>query len=69
MDTPGLRTWAETLEGGFEGFNAKQPSGRVGTVDEIANAAVFIASDQASFINGATIPVDGAVHAILAAPV
>ncbi len=69
MDTPGLRTWAETLEGGFEGFNAKQPSGRVGTADEIANAAVFIASDQASFINGATIPVDGAVHAILAAPV
>ena len=69
MDTPGLRTWADTLPDGFEGFNAKQPSGRVGTAQEIAEAAVFLASPQASFINGATVPVDGAVHALLAAPV
>ncbi len=69
MDTPGLRQWTETLEGGFAGFNAKQPSGRCGTAEEIAKAAVFLASDNASFINGTTIPVDGAVHAILAAPV
>ena len=69
MDTPGLRQWAETLDGGYEAFNAKQPSGRCGTAEEIATAAVFLASDGASFINGATIPVDGAVHAILAAPV
>lgn len=69
MDTPGLRAWADTLDGGFEGFNAKQPSGRCGTAEEIAKAAVFLASDSASFINGNTIPVDGAVHAILAAPV
>ena len=69
MDTPGLRQWTETLEGGFDGFSAKQPSGRCGTAEEIARAAVFLASDGASFINGTTIPVDGAVHAILAAPV
>jgi len=69
MDTPGLRQWAETLDGGFEAFNARQPSGRCGTAEEIAKAAVFLASDGASFINGATVPVDGAVHAILAAPV
>ena len=69
MDTPGLRQWADTLEGGFDGFNAKQPTGRVGTAEEIAKAAAFLASDGASFINGATIPVDGAVHAMLAAPV
>lgn len=69
METPGLRTWADTLEGGFEGFAAKQPMGRCGHAEEIASAAVFLASDDASFINGNTIPVDGAVHAILAAPV
>lgn len=69
METPGLRTWADTLEGGFEGFAAKQPMGRCGHAEEIARAAVFLASDAASFINGNTIPVDGAVHAILAAPV
>lgn len=69
METPGLRTWADTLEGGFEGFSAKQPMGRCGTAEEIAKAAVFLASDAASFINGNTIPVDGAIHAILSAPV
>lgn len=69
MDTPGLRQWTETLEGGFEGFNSRQPSGRCGTAEEIAKAAVFMASDGASFINGTTLPVDGAVHAILAAPI
>ena len=69
MDTPGLRQWAETLDGGFEGFNAKQPSGRCGTSEEIAKVAAFLASDNASFVNGNTIAVDGAVHAILAAPV
>ncbi|MGC6511894.1 MAG: SDR family NAD(P)-dependent oxidoreductase [Parvibaculales bacterium] len=69
MDTPGLRMWAETLEGGLAGFNAKQPSGRVGTAEEIAEVAVFLSSHHARFINGATVPVDGAVHALLAAPV
>lgn len=33
--------------------------GRIGSADEIADAAVFLASDRASFINGAIIPVDG----------
>jgi len=33
--------------------------GRVGTVDEVASVIAFLASDSASFITGATIPVDG----------
>jgi NAD(P)-dependent dehydrogenase (short-subunit alcohol dehydrogenase family) len=35
------------------------PIGRLGQADEIANVASFLASDEASFIVGATIPVDG----------
>ena len=35
------------------------PAGRFGQVDEIANAAVWLASDSAGYISGAVIPVDG----------
>jgi 3-oxoacyl-[acyl-carrier protein] reductase len=35
------------------------PAGRFGQVDEIANAAVWLASDNAAYISGAVIPVDG----------
>jgi NAD(P)-dependent dehydrogenase (short-subunit alcohol dehydrogenase family) len=38
---------------------AKHPMGRIGRPDEVANAILFLASDEASFITGATLPVDG----------
>lgn len=68
MDTPGLRAWLETFPDGPARYGAQVPSGRLGTGDDIAQAAVFLASDAASYINGAVIPVDGAVHARLATP-
>ena len=36
-----------------------QPSGRMGTPEEVAKAVVWLCSDEASFINGAVLPVDG----------
>ncbi|MBO0865101.1 MAG: SDR family oxidoreductase, partial [Mycobacterium sp.] len=39
------------------------PMGRPGHVDEIASAAVFLASDMARYITGETIHVDGGTHA------
>lgn len=39
------------------------PIGRVGTTDDIAAMAMFLASDAASFITGAIIPVDGGTTA------
>jgi NAD(P)-dependent dehydrogenase (short-subunit alcohol dehydrogenase family) len=38
------------------------PLGRMGTAWETAKAAVFLASDEASYITGAVIPVDGGLH-------
>jgi NAD(P)-dependent dehydrogenase (short-subunit alcohol dehydrogenase family) len=35
------------------------PAGRVGSPDDIAKAAVFLASDEASYMHGATLFVDG----------
>ncbi|TMB96134.1 MAG: SDR family oxidoreductase, partial [Chloroflexi bacterium] len=39
------------------------PLGRVGEPDDIANATMFLASDQASWITGAVLPVDGGLLA------
>jgi NAD(P)-dependent dehydrogenase (short-subunit alcohol dehydrogenase family) len=38
---------------------ARTPLGRQGEPDEIGGAAVFLASDDARFVTGAIIPVDG----------
>ncbi|MBW4023123.1 MAG: SDR family oxidoreductase [Proteobacteria bacterium] len=38
---------------------AKHPMGRIGQPEEVANAILFLASDEASFITGAILPVDG----------
>ncbi len=39
----------------------KTPMKRLGTVDEVANAYLFLASDEASYVNGAVLSVDGAI--------
>lgn len=41
---------------------------RLGLPDDIANAALFLASDEAAFITGAVIPVDGGVTARMPVP-
>jgi NAD(P)-dependent dehydrogenase (short-subunit alcohol dehydrogenase family) len=40
-------------------FDKMHPIGRVGTIEEVANVFVFLASDEASFVTGANYEVDG----------
>lgn len=44
-----------------EDFIARQPLGRLGTAEEIAAAAVYLASDESAFTTGTAIVVDGGV--------
>jgi NAD(P)-dependent dehydrogenase (short-subunit alcohol dehydrogenase family) len=68
MDTPMIR---EPLAdaygpGGIQTMlarrHAQSPTGRMGTAWDVAEAALFLASDAAAYINGATLVVDGGIQ-------
>ena len=67
LDTP-------LIAGLFKDENAKRrrlvhiPVGRLGKADEIAQAAVFLASDESSFITGTEFIVDGGITAAYVTP-
>jgi meso-butanediol dehydrogenase/(S,S)-butanediol dehydrogenase/diacetyl reductase len=68
MGTELMYSYLATMEGGAAGFGGQVPSGRLGTPEDIAAAAAFLATDEAFFINGAVLPVDGGISALLASP-
>jgi 3-oxoacyl-[acyl-carrier protein] reductase len=45
----------------FQSMIARNPTGRMGTPEEVANAVVFLASPRASFITGTNLIIDGAL--------
>ena len=61
IDTPMLRGFAAAAL--LDGLAAKSPMGRWGHPDEVASAALFLVSDDAAYITGATLSVDGGATA------
>ena len=70
-ETPGINTLAGILNRGpnaaeeLENYQRSiVPPARYGTAEEVANAALFLASDLSSFITGVDIPVDGGINQV-----
>ncbi|KAM5351050.1 hypothetical protein ACJ41O_003773 [Fusarium nematophilum] len=67
MNTPYTRSLADRfpLKGGFEEFcrmrEGQVPMGRMGDAWDVANAALFLASDEARYVTGQKIVVDGGI--------
>lgn len=62
VDTPMLERFIEELPNPKRAradFGAAQPLGRLARPEECASAALFLASERASFITGVALPVDG----------
>lgn len=49
---------------GLAQIAASAPAGRPATPEEIADAIVYLASDDASFVHGVVLPVDGGRAAV-----
>jgi NAD(P)-dependent dehydrogenase (short-subunit alcohol dehydrogenase family) len=65
IDTPGLRGLNRTDSDGLTAqFRDRVPLGRVGQPDEIAGAVAFLASDDAAYIAGSELFVDGGLAQI-----
>jgi NAD(P)-dependent dehydrogenase (short-subunit alcohol dehydrogenase family) len=60
--TPMLMGGTAGLDRSLDAFGARLPMKRIGTADEQADAVVFLTSNQATFITGLAVPVDGGLN-------
>lgn len=62
VDTPSLQerlnAFADPVQARKD-FENRQPMGRLGSADEVANLALYLASDESAYTTGAIIPIDG----------
>jgi NAD(P)-dependent dehydrogenase (short-subunit alcohol dehydrogenase family) len=68
IGTPLVQRAAEGVPGGADWFLSLQPGGRAGEPRDVADLVVFLCSDEARFITGAALPVDGGMIAGFVGP-
>ena len=67
IDTPMLRVFIDrggklkggAMENALKDLSVKSPVGRLANAEDVAKVALFLASDEAAYVNGVAIPVDG----------
>lgn len=62
IESSGLDQYPPPIQELFDQARKAIPSGRFGTVDEVAQAVCFMASPLSAYINGTTLYIDGAQH-------
>jgi NAD(P)-dependent dehydrogenase (short-subunit alcohol dehydrogenase family) len=68
VETPMLMRLFEADPAAYERRRVHLPMGRLATAREIANAALFLAGEESSYVNGATFLVDGGLTAAYVTP-
>jgi 2-keto-3-deoxy-L-fuconate dehydrogenase len=62
-DTPWVTRLVEEQGESLDALAARQPLGRLGTAEEMAAAALYLASPEAGFVTGSQMVVDGGLTA------
>jgi 2-keto-3-deoxy-L-fuconate dehydrogenase len=63
VDSPWVRRLVEDAGESLDALRARQPMGRLGLPEEIADAVAYLASDAAAFVTGTVLVIDGGLTA------
>ena len=63
VDSPWVRRLVEESGESLDALRQRQPMGRLGTPDEIADSVAYLASDRSAFVTGSVLVIDGGLTA------